>query len=84
MTATRKDIEEWIVEAQQKGASHLIVMHDTFDHENYPVLVMPHESAREVAQRASAHSMQKIEECYSMARDIPSQLAEHRAVHYDS
>lgn len=82
MTATRDDIRTWLAQAKAQGASHLIIMHDTFDHENYPIYVKPTESARTIAHEKTGN-MQRVEECYSMALDIETQLLEHRAFHYD-
>ncbi len=83
MTATRMDIWFWFDAAVEMGATHLIVACDTFDFDNYPVYVMPGEDVRKEAQRLSAQDMTKIDEVYSMSLSKESQMAEHRAFHYD-
>lgn len=39
MTATMEDIKRWKAEAKQRGATHIISVCDTFDHDDYPVMV---------------------------------------------
>jgi hypothetical protein len=46
MATSKSDIEELLADGQQKGASHLIVVCDQFEYADYPVYVMPHESAK--------------------------------------
>jgi len=80
MTATRQDILSWLEEAKHKKASHLIVMHDTYDHDNYPVFVL----VREILDnrlKTNGENMQQIQEIYNMTMDLDMQLAEHRSWH---
>ena len=85
MTATRADIIRWVKEAQKKKATHLIVAVDQFDHDNYPVFVMPGEDAERRTLEVGRQSMQAVDEVYSFTgkHTIESQLAERRARHYD-
>jgi hypothetical protein len=39
MAATKDDIERWFDEAKLNGATHLIIVCDTFDYEDFPVHV---------------------------------------------
>jgi len=79
MTATRSDIETWLKSAKEKGASHLIVAVDRYDHDNYPIYVGPDEKIQEEIQRVDAGNMQGIDEVYNMSIDIDEQLSEYRA-----
>ncbi len=81
MTATRKDIVDWLEEAKTKGATHLIVAVDTYDHDNYPVMVMPGESCRDRVETICHSDMQGVDEVYDMSMDLQAQLREHRARH---
>jgi len=36
---TKENIQQWFEEGLELGASHLLVVCDTFDHEDYPVYV---------------------------------------------
>lgn len=82
MTATKQDIEGWLQSAKQKGASHLIVAVDTFDHDNYPVYVGYNEDIQEEIDRITNLSMQGIDEVYNMSMDINKQLKQVRAINF--
>ena len=79
MPTTRKDIREWLECAKEFGATHMVVMCDTFDWDDYPVYVLPGENPREKAMG----DMQKPMECYNMSMDLEEQIAEHRANNWD-
>ena len=81
MTATLQDIKYWIEKAKEKGATHLIVVVDTYDHENYPVYVSEKQDINDEYARIMKSEMQGIDEIYNMSMDIDKQLAEHRAFH---
>jgi len=86
MTATLKDIKGWIKTAQEKGATHLIVAHDTYDHDNYPVYVMSDEDVREIEnEKYNGQNMQTSDEVYSFTgkHSVAKQLEEDRSRHYD-
>lgn len=83
MVTTRNCIREWLNEARKKGASHLIVVCDTFDYEDSPVYVLPQEDVSEEFKKYDGKNMQKVMEVYSLRRDIEEQLSEHRAFHFD-
>ena len=55
MPATRDEILAWFDRGAALGATHMIVVCDTFSYEDYPVFVMPGEDvhrARKGMQRA--------------------------------
>jgi len=84
MTITKDGIRSWLAAAKREGATHVLVVCDTFDHEDYPVSVMPGEDVRAKAKPYQAgENMQALMEVYSLKRDIEAQLNEHRAFHYD-
>lgn len=80
MTATRSDIEDWYATAERKGASHLIVGHDPFDHDNFPIYIMPGESVRDRLSGLT-ESGNSYDEVYDLSLDKAKQLAERRAMH---
>ncbi len=82
MTATRQDIERWLQSAKEKGATHLIIVVDMYDHDNYPVYVSKDKDVREEEERIASQSMQGVDEVYNMSMDIESQLSEQRAFNY--
>ncbi len=89
MTATRQDIREWLETAQEEGASHLVVVHDTYDHDNFPLYIMPGQDPQEVfhekyvKDRKPNEAPYVIDECYDLSLDIGAQLNELRAFHWD-
>lgn len=83
MAATRDDISRWFDDGVAEGATHMIIVTDTFDWEDFPVYVLPGQSARVQADDHRSRSMQKVMEVYSLKMDKGAQLAEFRAFHYD-
>ena len=79
MTATIRDIMDWLDEAKRKKATHLIVVCDTWDHDNYPVYVYKGDDVRTVAGKYMGQNMQRIDEIYNMHMDLDTQLSATRA-----
>lgn len=76
---TREELRTWLLEGMSKRATHMIVVCDTFDHDDYPVYAM---SANECLDKAMAPGeMQRVMEVYDLAMDIDAQLRETRAMH---
>ena len=59
---TNTDIGEWFDDGVELGASHMIIVCDTFDHEDYPVYVkqipLPTEPKVESASRSAGRLYQ--------------------------
>jgi hypothetical protein len=83
MATTKEDIRQWLHEGKKQGATHVLVVCDQFDWEDYPVYVKPGEDVRKKVAEYQGQNMQKIMECYSMKIDLDKQLAEHRSFNYD-
>jgi hypothetical protein len=83
MGTSKFEIREWLQSAQAEGATHLIVVVDTFDHEDYPVSVKPGQNVRDVYNQYNGSNMQRVMEVYALHLDWDSQLAEHRAFHFE-
>ncbi len=64
---TREDIDRWIENAP-KGATHMIVVCDTFDYEDYPVYVMPGEEVKEKEQHFNMANMQRVMETIVLSK----------------
>lgn len=82
MAASKADIDRWFERGAVDGATHMIVVCDTFDHEDYPVYVRPGQKSREVAADYDGKNMQRVMEVYNLAQDKAAQLAERRAINY--
>ncbi len=82
MGTTKEDIKEWIKTGQQRGASHMIVVCDTFDWEDYPVYVMPNENVHDRYEHFNGPNMQKVMEVYNLQKDIEIQINKHRVFEF--
>lgn len=76
---TQAEIRSWLLDAKKEGATHMLVVCDTYDHEDYPVSVKPGQNVREVYNKYANESMQRVMEVYNLSLDIEAQLNEHRA-----
>lgn len=73
---TAVEIKQWLqdrVWREPEGATHMLVMCDGFDHEDYPVYVLPGEDVHTVI-KSKLGNMQRLMECYSFALPIDAQL----------
>lgn len=64
MTVGALEIRGWFREAENRGATHLIVATDTWDYDSYPIYVMPGENPRDKEPKSM---MQRTEECYRIS-----------------
>lgn len=79
MAASFEDISRWVRRAKEEGCTHLIVVCDTYDHDDYPVYVSKDEDIHERIEHFQKASMQRIMEVYKMSMDLDAQLKERRA-----
>ena len=82
MATTKYDIKRWLERGKARGASHLVIVVDTFDYEDYPVYVMPGENVRATREKFDGPNMQKVMEIYDISMDWDVQLNEGRAFNY--
>jgi hypothetical protein len=82
MGTSKEDIREWIKEGQAQGATHMLVVCDTFDWDDYPVYVMPTEDVHNKYTHYNGPNMQKVMEVYNLNKDINKQVNEHRAFEF--
>jgi hypothetical protein len=83
MGTSKSEISEWFGRGVKEGATNMLVVCDTFDHEDYPVYVKPDEDVHKKYAEYSGKEMQKVMEVYSLKRNELSQLAEFRSFHFD-
>ena len=74
MGTTADDLRRWFKAGKEEGASHMIVVCDTFDWEDYPVYVKSGQDAREVAEEYNGKNMQRLMEVYNLQVDMEIQL----------
>ena len=67
MAATKADIVRWVREgAAKKDVTHVLIVCDTFDYEDYPVYVGNRQDVREVAKANDGPNMTRLMEVYSL------------------
>jgi len=81
MTCTFDDITRWLDEAAHTGATHLIIGLDTFDHDNFPIYVMPGECPKERYDKLYADG-NAADEVYNMRMNLDRQRREFRALNF--
>lgn len=81
MAADEEMIREWLRRGVESGATHVIIVCDTWDHEDYPSYVKPGESVQAKLDYYQRADMQRVMEVYNLSMDIESQLDEERAWH---
>lgn len=80
MATTTAEISQWFDEMVAFGASHMVIVCDTFDWTDFPVGVMPPDTVEQVLA-ASEGPMYKVMEVYNLSMDKQQQLSEYRAWH---
>lgn len=78
---TEAEIGQWFDRGKTEGATHLIVVVDTFDHEDYPVFAASDEDCLRKYDEHDGPNMQRVMEVYDLRGDRAAQLAEFRAFH---
>lgn len=79
MAASLDDIKRWVNSAKERNCTHLIVVCDSCDFDDYPVYVSKDEDINERIEYYRKAEMQRIMEIYNMSMDLDSQLKDHRA-----
>ena len=75
---TIDEIRDWLKSERINDCSHMIVVCDTYDYEDYPVYIQQgSDIQKEIDQRNSQFS--KVMEVYDLSKDIEKQLSEKRA-----
>jgi len=82
MATSKDDIRQWLKRGRDEGRTHLVVVCDTFDYEDYPTYVSPGEDPHEFVRKKREESMQRVMEVYNLSLDDEQQLAEHRAFNF--
>lgn len=80
MGTSRKDIKEWFEHGVEQKATHLLIICDTYDWEDYPSYAYSLEQAKKSFN--SPGEMQRIMEVYNLSIDMDKQLNEHRSMNW--
>ncbi len=83
MAANYNDIKQWFNEgASNPDNTHMIIVCDTFDYNDYPVYVTKSEDVRKIESEYKGKSMQKVMEVYNLKADRDKQLGQKRNFNY--
>ncbi len=82
MAITRMDLKVWFDRGVKSGATHMIVVCDTFDYGDYPAYVGKGENVHDRITYYKLSPMQRIMEVYDLSMDRDTQLSESRAYNY--
>lgn len=74
MATSLDDLRGWFEKGKLEGATHMIIVCDIFDYEDYPVYVLPKEDVRDKAFDLGTTNMQKVMEVYDLRKDIEGQM----------
>jgi len=72
VAATKADIRRWFAQGRLLGWTHLIVVCDTFDHNDYPMYASSADEARNLF--ADTSEMKTPMEVYNLALPAEAQL----------
>ncbi len=62
MTASLEDVNSWIAEAKEMGATHIISVCDTFSWDDYPIFIMPTDELDKKVAYYQTTDMQQVNE----------------------
>lgn len=83
MAASLSEIRSWFQRGQANPrCTHMIVVCDTFDWEDYPVFVTDDQDVHEVEKQHNGPNMQKVMEVYCMTKPLDPQLKATRSLTY--
>jgi hypothetical protein len=78
MAASKQEIGGWFDAAKEGGATHMLVVLDTFDNSDYPAYVYPDADPDKKADGYNSREMTRVMEIYDLSMDKDAQLAQRR------
>ncbi len=75
------DVAAWFERGRFNNATHMLVVVDKFDHEDFPVYVAAGEDAHQRFHQYAHKEWTNVMEVYDLGMDRDAQLAEQRAWH---
>lgn len=78
MAATSEDISAWFDRGVEQKARHMLVVCDSFDHDDYPVFTTT--DADCLRRYKNPGEMQRVMEVYDLRADKAEQMNERRAM----
>lgn len=83
MATTMADIREWFIKGVREGHTHMIVVCDTYDYEDFPRYVSgTADEVRAMVDEANGKNMEKVMEVYNLQKDREVQIIRRRCWEY--
>lgn len=82
MSITRMELKVWFDRGVKDSATHMIVVCDTFDHDDYPAYVSKDENIHDRISYYRLAPMQMVMEVYDLSMDRDEQLSTPRVYNY--
>jgi hypothetical protein len=83
MIANRDDLLAWFERGVAGDNTHMIIVCDTFDYDDYPVYEMGHaDTVRKKVEVINSKNMQKVMEVYDLSKDMDKQLDQRHCFNY--
>ena len=60
MAATKRKITEWLEKGKRRHATHVIIIYNTFNYDDYPIYVQSYENARQKIEQYRQKKIQQI------------------------
>lgn len=79
---SKQQLSDWFDSGVEQGAAHMIVVCDTFDHDDYPVYTNSHAETLEKYDHYNGKNMQRVMEVYDLALSKAEQMAARRVFHF--
>ena len=79
MAANKSQIRKWIDNGIKTRATHVIIVYDRWDYEDFPVYVNKDQSVEKVIESYNGKNMNSVMEVYNLSIDIEVQLNEFRS-----
>jgi hypothetical protein len=81
---TKNEISAWFDEGLNNPdkPTHMIIVCDTYDHEDYPVYVLPTENVHQVYKNKDGNNMQRVTEVYKLTEDKEKQINQSRCFNF--
>lgn len=86
--ADEETIRNWLLEGIRRGATHCLIICDTWDYkdgfEDYPLYIMPGENARQIAMKfkPELRGIEFLKEVFNLSMDIDKQLNERPSMNF--
>lgn len=79
---TKETIADWFKQGMEQKATHMIVVCDTWDWEDFPVYVKVGQDVHEIYKEHIEAKYEKVMEVYNLSMDMEKQLNEFRAKNF--